>query len=83
MPPGDAHGALERRWSEVVGHDVAAHARLVGVRDGVLTVAVDSPPWATQLRYLEAVLLERANAVVGRDSVHAISVRVRPETGAK
>jgi len=83
MPPGDALGALEQQWPEIVGDDVAAHARLVGVRDGVLTIAVDSPPWATQLRYLEGVLLERANAVVGRDSVHAITVRVRPESGAK
>ena len=82
MPPGDALGALEQQWPEIVGDDVATHARLVAVRDGVLTIAVDSSPWATQLRYLEGVLLERANAVVGRDSVHAIRVRVRPETDA-
>ena len=49
----------------MVGDDVAAHARLVSVRDGVLTVAVDDPIWATQLRYLETAVVERATALVG------------------
>jgi hypothetical protein len=83
LPAGDVLSTLDRRWSEIVGVDVAGHARLVAVRDGVITIAVDSPPWATQLRYLEAVLIERANAVIGRDAVYAITVRVRPEPGAK
>lgn len=83
MPAGDAFSELDRRWSEIVGTDVAMHARLVTVRDGVISVAVDSPPWATQLRYLEASLIERANAVIGRDAVYSITVRVRRETGAK
>jgi len=83
LPAGDVLSTLDSRWSEIVGVDVAGHARLVAVRDGVITVAVDSPPWATQLRYLEATLIERANAVIGRDAVYAITVRVRPEPRAK
>jgi predicted nucleic acid-binding Zn ribbon protein len=76
LPAGSAHGDLEARWSEVVGDDVAAHARLVSVRDGVLTVAVDDPIWATQLRYLETVVVERATAVAGDGVVRAMRVRV-------
>ena len=53
--------ALARRWPEVVGDDVAEHAHPSSVRDGVLTVVVDGPIWATQLRYLEAVILEHAD----------------------
>jgi hypothetical protein len=83
LPAGDVLSTLDKRWSEIVGIDVAGHARLVAVRDGVITIAVDSPPWATQLRYLEAALVERANAVIGRDAVYAITVRVRPEPGVK
>ncbi len=83
LPAGDVLGVLDRRWSEIVGKDVAAHAHLLAVRDGVISVAVDSTPWATQLRFLEATLIEHANAVIGRDAVHAITVRVRPESGAK
>jgi hypothetical protein len=83
LPAGDVLSILDNRWSEIVGADVAAHAQLLAVRDGVIAVAVDSPPWATQLRFLEATLIERANAVIGRDAVRAITVRVRPESGAK
>jgi predicted nucleic acid-binding Zn ribbon protein len=76
LAAGDAHGALDARWADVMGADVAAHARLVSVRDGVLTVAVDDPIWASQLRYLETAVLERATALVGPDVVRSLRVRV-------
>jgi predicted nucleic acid-binding Zn ribbon protein len=76
LAPGDAHARLEARWSEVMGDDVAAHARLVSVRDGVLTVAVDDPIWATQLRYLEAAVVTRATALLGPSIVDRMRVRV-------
>jgi predicted nucleic acid-binding Zn ribbon protein len=76
LPPGNVHGELDAHWEEVVGGDVAAHARLVSVRDGVLTVAVDDPVWATQLRYLETAVVERATALVGPGAVSAMRVRV-------
>jgi predicted nucleic acid-binding Zn ribbon protein len=83
LPESDVLGRLETRWPDIVGEPVAAHARLVALRDGVLTVAVDSPPWATQLTYLERDVVERATAVVGAGSVRAIAVRVEAETGAR
>jgi predicted nucleic acid-binding Zn ribbon protein len=76
LAPGDAHGTLEARWVELMGDDVAAHSRLVSMRDGVLTVAVDGPIWASQLRYLEAAVIERATALVGPDVVRSVRVRV-------
>jgi predicted nucleic acid-binding Zn ribbon protein len=76
IAPGDAHGTLDARWTEVMGPDVAAHARLVSVHDGVLTVAVDDPIWATQLRYLETVVVERASGLVGPGVVSSLRVRV-------
>jgi predicted nucleic acid-binding Zn ribbon protein len=76
LPAGNVHGQLDAHWTEVVGDDVAAHARLVSVRDGVLTVAVDDPVWATQLRYLETAVVERATAVAGPGAVTAMRVRV-------
>ena len=72
----DAAVQLSRRWDEVVGADVADHSRPGAVRDGVLTVVVDAAVWATQLRYLEAVIVERAGAVVGSDTVRSVRVRV-------
>jgi predicted nucleic acid-binding Zn ribbon protein len=77
LAPGGAHGTLEARWDEVMGADVGAHARLVSLRDGVLTVAVDDPIWATQLRYLEPAIVTRATALLGP----AVVVRVRVRVG--
>jgi len=76
LPAGNAHADLEARWTDVVGGDVAAHAYLVSVRDGVITIAVDSPIWATGLRYLETALVERAAAIVGPGVVTSVRVRV-------
>jgi predicted nucleic acid-binding Zn ribbon protein len=76
LPAGNVHRDLDVHWSEVVGADVAAHARLVSVRDGVIVVTVDDPIWATQLRYLETTVLERAAALVGPGAVTSVRVRV-------
>ena len=76
LSEGNAHGELETHWADVMGADVAAHALLVSVRDGVLTVAVDDPMWATQLRYLETAVVDRAAALLGPSSVTSLRVRV-------
>jgi predicted nucleic acid-binding Zn ribbon protein len=68
------------RWEDAVGPHVAAHARPALLDDGRLVVDVDEPGWATQLRYLEAELLERLAVVAGAGSVRSIEVRVRPRT---
>jgi predicted nucleic acid-binding Zn ribbon protein len=59
-------------WPDLVGEMVAAHSRVRGVRNGVLEVAVDSPGWATEFRYLEGDLVERASRLVGPGVVTAI-----------
>jgi predicted nucleic acid-binding Zn ribbon protein len=79
LPSTDVVTTLDARWVDVVGEDVAAHAKAVSLRDGVLTIAVDSPPWAAQLRYLTTALVERANALLSVDAVRSIALRVRPE----
>lgn len=66
------------RWAELVGPQVAAHSRPVRLRDGVLSLVVDEPAWATQLRLLEADLLGRFATELGPDVVRALRVRVGP-----
>ena len=58
-------GAVFGRWAELVGDEVAEHARPVALRDGVLTVQADSTAWATQLRLLQRQLLGRLAAALG------------------
>jgi predicted nucleic acid-binding Zn ribbon protein len=65
-------------WAEMVGESVAQHSRPRSLRDQVLVVAVDEPAWATQLRWLEADLLARLEAVLGAGQVTRIEVRVQP-----
>lgn len=78
LPEPDLVASLLERWPDVVGATVAAHARPRSIREGVLTVAVDAPPWATQLRYLENDIRARLREISGRDSVHAVRIVVEP-----
>ncbi|HVM07661.1 MAG TPA: DUF721 domain-containing protein [Acidimicrobiales bacterium] len=80
-PAASAVGAVFTRWEEAVGSAVAAHARPVGLADGVLTVAVDDPAWATQLRFLATELVEKVAAVTGPDVVGKVEIKVVPKLG--
>jgi predicted nucleic acid-binding Zn ribbon protein len=57
-------------WDELVGPALAAHSRPRAVRGGVLSIVVDAPAWAGQLRYLDDVLLARI-----AESLPAVDVR--------
>jgi predicted nucleic acid-binding Zn ribbon protein len=76
MPPADAFAQLAAAWPEVVGPLLAPHAEVRSVRGGVCTVEVDGSGWATQLRYAEQQLLERAAACCGAGVVTSIRVVV-------
>ena len=76
LPDPGALAALQRGWSHAVGAELAAHARVVAVRDGVLTVAVDDSGWATKLRYLERELVEWAARTAGSEAVETVRIRV-------
>jgi predicted nucleic acid-binding Zn ribbon protein len=76
LPDPDALSAFVDAWSTIVGPALAQHAMVRSLRDGVCTVEVDSPGWATQLRYLEATVVERAAGVCGEGVVRAMRVVV-------
>jgi hypothetical protein len=70
--------ALNERWAEIVGPQVAPNARLRSLRGSTLTIAVESGAWATQLRYLESELLARITAIVGEGAIDTVRVVVKP-----
>lgn len=78
MPSAGALGAVFGRWASLVGEQVAEHAKPARLRHGTLTVDVDDPVWATQLRWLEHDLVARLAEAVGAGVVERIDVRVRP-----
>lgn len=66
-----------REWRQVVGEQVAAHAWPVSLRHGRLVVMVDHSAWASQLRYLGPLLLERFHQFVGEPIAEELVVRVQ------
>ena len=61
---------------EIVGGTVAAHAAVRSVRDGMCTIEVDDPGWATQVRYAERQIVGRAESCCGPGVVRSIRVVV-------
>ncbi len=57
--------SLFHRWPELVGTEIARHSLPLGVRAGVLVVAVRHQAWATQLSFLRSDLLRRLRSDCG------------------
>ncbi len=71
-----ALGGVFGRWEQAVGAAVAEHVQPVKLDGTTLTVEVDDPAWATQLRFLEATLKRRLDEVAGA-TIETIDVRVK------
>lgn len=77
-PPPGVVTPLISHWPEIVGEAVAEHARMLRLRNGVLTIAVDAAPWATELRYLGGELETRIATIVGPGVVLELRIVVAP-----
>jgi len=82
-PAGTAPGAGVRalgdvfgRWVDAVGDAVARHVQPVKLDGTRLTVEVDDPAWATQLRFLEATVIAQLRAVAHAE-VEQLEIRVK------
>jgi len=76
-PSRRAVGGLFGRWEEAVGEQVAQHVRPVKLDGGVLSVEVDDPAWATQVKFLAPTIIDRLAEVAGA-RVDQLHVRVDP-----
>lgn len=74
-PTRQAAGGLFGRWNEAVGEQVAQHVKPVKLDGGVLTVEVDDPAWATQVKFLSSMITEQLQTVADV-TVDRIEVRV-------
>jgi predicted nucleic acid-binding Zn ribbon protein len=70
-----AMGSVFGRWEQIVGRDLAAHTRPDSFADGELAVTADSTAWATQVRLLAPVLIQRLNTELGDGTVRRVKVR--------
>lgn len=69
---------LSERWIEAVGEAIAAHARPERLEAGRLTVVVDDPAWATELRYHSSRILAALNAESSAPTISELRLRVHP-----
>lgn len=60
-----AVGSVLTRWAELVGPEIALHCRPESFQDSVVVVRTSSTAWATQLRLLTPVLLQRFDEALG------------------
>jgi predicted nucleic acid-binding Zn ribbon protein len=80
----DALVSLSRKWVDVVGHELAAHARPGGLVDGTLTVLVDDATVASVFRQRSGTLARRWSELVGAGVVRELRVVVeRPRRDAR
>jgi predicted nucleic acid-binding Zn ribbon protein len=76
VPKAGTLAVVFSKWLDMVGPEIASHAEPRSLRDGVLTVAVDQPAWAVQLRYLGSDLLAKIAAFAGSSEVVRVEFRV-------
>lgn len=55
----DQDTKVERVWLNVLEDGAAEHTKLVGVKDGELSVHVDSPAWLYQMKLKKRNILTR------------------------
>ena len=75
-PSGDLLATVFGRWDEVVGTAAAQHCRPLAVEGDRLVVAASDPVWASELRWLAASIIDRANEMSGEQRLRSMSVRV-------
>ena len=64
------------QWEAIVGAQIAAHCRPLGLRGGVLEVEVDSPVWSQQLQLRKPDLLAALAGAFGRDAPRELRFQV-------
>jgi predicted nucleic acid-binding Zn ribbon protein len=82
-PRAQVLASLFSRWEQLVGREIAAHARPRSLRAGVLSISVDQPAWATQLRFLAGDLLARLQAETDAAEITEIRIGVEAQSGQR
>jgi predicted nucleic acid-binding Zn ribbon protein len=62
-------------WDQLVGEQIAARARPLRLRKGVLEVQVDHPVWMQQLQMLKPKILDKINTKIPNSGITDIYLR--------
>lgn len=75
LAPATALGRVQAVWERAVGPAVAAAARPVSERDGVLTLTCAAAVWAQELDLMASELVLRLNAELGAEEIRELRCR--------
>jgi hypothetical protein len=76
-PPVDALTTIRERWADLIGPQAAEALVPVAVEHGRVVAIASSGVWASQARWLEPALVERAEALLGPGVVQSLVVRTQ------
>ncbi len=74
-PSRAAVGGVFGKWVDAVGDQVAQHVRPIKLDGTTLLVEVDEPAWATQVKFVTPMIVDRLREV-SQVTVERIEVRV-------
>jgi predicted nucleic acid-binding Zn ribbon protein len=75
LAPASTLGRVQEVWERTVGAAIAASARPVAERDGVLTVSCQAAVWAQELDLMAGALIPRLNGALGSQSIRELRCR--------
>jgi predicted nucleic acid-binding Zn ribbon protein len=75
LAPASTLALVQTSWEAAVGVAIAAAARPLAERDGVLTVHCEAAVWAQELDLMAPELIARLNAALGAELLHKLRCR--------
>jgi predicted nucleic acid-binding Zn ribbon protein len=75
LAPATTLARVQELWERVTGRAIAAAARPIAEREGVLTVTCEAAVWAQELTLMEHDLIERLNVELGSEELTALRCR--------
>lgn len=70
----DSINALFVDWPEIVGEHLAAHCKPRSLRNKILTIQASDQQWATELKWMTSLLIERCCEALGPDAVESVRI---------
>jgi predicted nucleic acid-binding Zn ribbon protein len=75
LAPATTLARVQEVWESAAGDAIAAAARPVAERDGVLTVLCEASVWAHELELMAGEVVPRVNAALGAALVRELRCR--------
>lgn len=75
LAPASTLARVQEAWERTAGPAIAASARPVAERDGVLTITCVAAVWAQELDLMSAELVRRLNDALGCERIRELRCR--------